>query len=89
MTGVIATALVAHVPTLGQAQNTPDYQQTLVQAERKLGAAMRAALKPDLCVLVSTHWVSTFNWFATCQPMPHIDPDIRFMPMSPGTKKSM
>ena len=47
MTGVIATALVAHVPTLGQAQNTPDYQQTLVQAERKLGAAMRAALGAD------------------------------------------
>ena len=33
-----------------------------------MGAAMRSALKPDLWVIVSTHWVSTFDWFATCQP---------------------
>ena len=62
------TTLVAHVPTLGRPENTPEYQQTLVQAERKLGAAMREALKPDLWVIVSTHWVSTFDWFSTCQP---------------------
>jgi len=31
--GVVAAAMVAHVPTLGRAENTPDYQQTLVQAE--------------------------------------------------------
>jgi len=67
MSGVVAAALVAHVPTLGRSENTPDYQQTLVQAERTMGAAVRAALKPDLWVIVSTHWVSTFDWFATCQ----------------------
>ena len=67
--GVVAASLVAHVPTLGLAKNTPDYQQTLVQAERLLGAAMRETLKPDLWVIVSTHWISTFDWFATCQPM--------------------
>ena len=61
-------ALVAHVPTLGRAENTPDYQQTLVQAEKIMGAAIREALKPDLWVIVSTHWVSTFDWFTTCQP---------------------
>jgi len=66
--GVVAAALVAHVPTLGKAENTPDYQQTLVQAERTMGKALREALKPDLWVIVSTHWVSTFDWFATCQP---------------------
>ena len=38
MTGVMAAALVAHVPTLGRVENTPDYQQTLVQAERTMGA---------------------------------------------------
>lgn len=66
--GVVAAAVVAHVPTLGKAENTPDYQQTLVQAERTMGKALREALKPDLWVIVSTHWVSTFDWFATCQP---------------------
>lgn len=67
--GVVAAALVAHVPTLGIAANTPDYQQTLVQGERVMGAALREALKPDLWVIISTHWISTFDWFATCQPM--------------------
>jgi 3,4-dihydroxyphenylacetate 2,3-dioxygenase len=67
MSGVVATALVAHVPTLGRAENTPDYQQTLVQAERTMGTAIRETLKPDVWVIVSTHWVSTFDWFATCQ----------------------
>lgn len=66
--GVVAASLVAHVPTLGRAENTPDYQQTLVQAERTMGKALREALRPDLWVIVSTHWVSTFDWFATCQP---------------------
>jgi 3,4-dihydroxyphenylacetate 2,3-dioxygenase len=69
MSGVVATALVAHVPTLGRAENTPDYQQTLVQAERTMGAAVRDALKPDVWVIVSTHWISTFDWFATCQSL--------------------
>src|SRR5208282_4505274 len=50
---------VAHVPTLGRSENTPEYQQTLVQAERTMGAALRDALKPDVWVIVSTHWVST------------------------------
>jgi len=67
MSGVIATAVVAHVPTLGRAEITPNFQQTLVESERLLGAALRRVLKPDLWVIASTHWVSTFDWFATCQ----------------------
>ena len=46
MTGVIAAATVAHVPTMGRAEITPDFQQTLVAGERTLGAAIRRALKP-------------------------------------------
>jgi len=66
MSGVIAATLVAHVPTLARAEITPDFQKTLVDGERRLGQDVRA-LKPDLWVIASTHWVSTFNWFATCQ----------------------
>ena len=69
MSGVIAAGVVAHVPTLGRADITPDFQQTLVESERVLGAAVRRELKPDLWVVASTHWVSTFDWFATCQPV--------------------
>jgi len=69
MTGVIAAATVAHVPTLGRAEITPDFQQTLVAGERTLGAAIRRALKPDLWVIASAHWVATFDWLPTCQPV--------------------
>jgi 3,4-dihydroxyphenylacetate 2,3-dioxygenase len=65
MSGVIATAVVAHVPTLGLAKNTPPYQQTFVSAERTLGASLRERLKPDLWVVVSAHWVTTFDWYVT------------------------
>ena len=66
MSGVIAAAVVAHVPTLSRVEITPDFQHTLVQGEHRLGHDLRA-LSPDLWVIASTHWVSTFNWFATCQ----------------------
>jgi 3,4-dihydroxyphenylacetate 2,3-dioxygenase len=69
MSGVIASAVVAHVPTLGRVEITPEFQQTLVQGERTLGSALRRTLKPDIWVIASTHWVSTFDWFATCQPV--------------------
>ncbi|MBI3376108.1 MAG: extradiol ring-cleavage dioxygenase [Betaproteobacteria bacterium] len=67
MTGVFAAITAPHVPTLSRAEITPDFQRTLVDAERQLGETLRAR-KPDLWVIASTHWVSTFNWFATCQP---------------------
>ena len=67
MSGLIAAAIAAHVPTLGLAQNTPDYQQNLVDAEHTLGDALRA-LQPDLWVIVSSHWVATFDWPVGCQP---------------------
>ena len=66
MSGITATGIVAHVPTLSRAEITPEFQNTLVEGERRLGERLRA-LKPDLWVVVSTHWVSTFNWFATLQ----------------------
>ena len=67
MSGVIAAAVVAHVPTLSRREITPDFQHTLVDGELELGRDLRS-LAPDLWVIASTHWVSTFNWFATCQP---------------------
>ncbi len=66
--GVIAAAVVPHVPTLSRAEITPEFQRTLVDGERALGEVLRSE-KPDLWIVASTHWVSTFNWFATCQPV--------------------
>jgi 3,4-dihydroxyphenylacetate 2,3-dioxygenase len=69
MSGIVAAAVVAHVPTLGRAEITPDFQQTLVAGEREMGAAIRRTLRPDLWVIVSAHWVATFDWVTTCQPL--------------------
>lgn len=66
--GVIAAAVVPHVPTLGLPQNTPEFQTTLVEGARALGQALRAAA-PDLFVVNSSHWVCTFGWYATCQDL--------------------
>ena len=68
MSGVVASAIVAHVPTLGLEKNIPDYQRSLPEAERKLGAALRETVKPDLWVMVSSHWVATFDWLVTAHP---------------------
>ncbi|MBL6751112.1 MAG: hypothetical protein ISP90_11350 [Nevskia sp.] len=68
MSGIVAAAIAAHVPTLGLARNTPDYQQGLATAERAMGEAIRTALKPDLWIILSSHWVATFDWPVTCQP---------------------
>ena len=64
--GIIAAAVVPHVPTLGLAENTPEFQLTLVEGERALGRALRE-LEPDLFVVNSAHWICTFGWYATCQ----------------------
>jgi len=60
--------VVPHVPTLGLPEHTPDFQLTLVEGARALGRALRA-LKPDLFVVNSAHWICTFGWYATSQAL--------------------
>ena len=64
--GVIACGIAAHVPTLSRRDLTPDYQLSLLQGELELGRRLRS-LNPEVWVIISTHWVSTFNWFVTMQ----------------------
>ncbi len=64
--GIVAAAVVPHVPTLGLPNNTPDFQLTLVEGARAMGRALRE-LNPDLLVVNSAHWICTFGWYATCQ----------------------
>lgn len=64
MAGVIASVVAPHTPRIGVEANAPAFQRGLIAGERELGERLRA-LKPDLFVLQSSHWVSTFNWYAT------------------------
>lgn len=62
--GLIAAAVCSHSPRMGIEEGAPPFIRGLIEGERELGAVMRED-KPDLFVLVSAHWVSTFEWFVT------------------------
>lgn len=66
MAGVIASAIVPHTPRMADEDAAPDFVRPLIDGAREMGAALRA-FEPDLFVVNSTHWVSTFNWYATSQ----------------------
>ena len=62
--GVIRSIITTHSPRIGIEAKAPDFTRGLIQGIRLLGEEVRAA-KPDAVVLVSTHWVTTFPWYAT------------------------
>lgn len=64
--GVIRSIITTHSPRIGIEAKAPDFTRGLIQGLRLLGEEVRAA-KPDAVVLMSTHWVTTFPWYATCQ----------------------
>jgi len=68
MAGVVASAIVPHTPRMASEEKAPDFIRPLIAGAREMGEALRA-LSPDLFVVNSTHWVSTFNWYATCQSL--------------------
>ena len=61
--GVIASVLAPHTPRMGDPENAPDFVKPLIQSQYEMGEVIRA-LKPDVIVLQSAHWVSTFPWYA-------------------------
>src|SRR5262249_34781448 len=64
--GLIAVAVAPHAPRLGVEERVPAFQTGLIDGLKQLGQALRG-LRPDLFVVNSAHWVTTFNWYATVQ----------------------
>jgi 3,4-dihydroxyphenylacetate 2,3-dioxygenase len=62
--GIVAAVLTPHTPRMAVENNAPDFIQPLIAGSRDLGNWIRS-LEPDCVVLHTTHWVSTFNWYAT------------------------
>lgn len=62
--GVIASVVAPHTPRIGIEKNAPPFARALIDGLRELGEELRA-LQPDLVVLLSSHWVSTFTWYVT------------------------
>jgi 3,4-dihydroxyphenylacetate 2,3-dioxygenase len=67
--GLVAVAVAPHAPRLGIEERAPAFQAGLIDGLKQMGQALRG-LRPDLFVVNSAHWVSTFNWYATVQD-PH------------------
>jgi 3,4-dihydroxyphenylacetate 2,3-dioxygenase len=67
--GLIAVAVAPHAPRLGVVERVPNFQMGLIDGMKEMGQALRK-LRPDLLVVNSAHWVTTFNWYATLQD-PH------------------
>ena len=64
--GIVMSAIASHTPRIGIEAKAPAFLSGVVAGEYALGRAI-AALAPDLVVLQSAHWVTTFTWYVTCQ----------------------
>ena len=67
---VVISAIASHTPRIGIEANAPDFLRGVIAGEYAMGRAIQAE-KPDLIVLQSAHWVTTFTWYATCQARHH------------------
>ena len=65
--GVVMSAIASHSPRIGIEAEAPDFLRGVIGGAYGLGRAIQS-LEPDLIVLQSAHWVTTFTWYATCQP---------------------
>ena len=68
--GIIVSLIAPHPPRIAFEERAPAFQREMIAGSRALGEVLRA-LKPDLVVVKSTHWVTSFNWYATCQDPHH------------------
>ena len=67
MTGeVVMSAIASHSPRIGIEAQAPDFLRGVIAGAYALGRAIQS-LQPDVIVLQSAHWVTTFTWYVTCQ----------------------
>src|SRR5437868_3690499 len=60
--------LVPHAPSLCHEDQVPDFQQNIVAGLKEVSKEI-AQIKPDVIVLVSCHWPSTFAHYVDCTPV--------------------
>jgi len=64
--GIIRAVVAPHVPRIGVEAKAPPFLKGVIAGLHAMGKELRAA-KPDLFILLSSHFVSTFNWQVTLQ----------------------
>ncbi|MFL6517610.1 MAG: extradiol ring-cleavage dioxygenase [Bacillus sp. (in: firmicutes)] len=60
--------LVPHVPSLCDQDQVPEFQQDMAVEMKKMGKQIKE-INPDVIVLVSCHWPSTFFHYVDCTPV--------------------
>src|ERR1041384_7119180 len=70
VSGIVMSAIASHSPRIGIEAQAPAFLGGVIKGEYALGRAIQE-LKPDVIVLQSAHWVTTFTWYVTCQPRHH------------------
>jgi 3,4-dihydroxyphenylacetate 2,3-dioxygenase len=60
--------IVPHVPSICHEDQAPDFQQGLVDSLKEVSKDI-AQVKPDVIVLISCHWSTTFAHYVDCTPV--------------------
>ena len=60
--------LVPHAPSLCHEDQVPDFQQSIVTGFKEVSKEI-SQIKPDVIVLVTCHWPSTFAHYVDCNPV--------------------
>jgi len=60
--------LVPHVPSICHEDQVPEFQQEMVDGLKAVAKEI-SEIKPDVIVLVSCHWPSTFAHYVDCYPV--------------------
>ncbi len=62
--GVIAAVIASHTPRMAYEDKAWDFTLGLIDGLKEMGTILRD-LNPDLFVVNTTHWITSFDWFAT------------------------
>lgn len=60
--------VVPHVPSICHEEQAPDFQHEIIAGLKTVSKEI-AELKPDVVILVSCHWQSTFATYIDCTPV--------------------
>jgi aromatic ring-opening dioxygenase catalytic subunit (LigB family) len=63
--GIVISAIASHTPRIGIEANAPDFLRGVIAGGYALGRAIQS-VAPDVIVLQSAHWITTFTWYLTC-----------------------
>lgn len=62
------SVVAPHVPSICHLDQVPEFQQEIVAGLKKVSEEI-AEINPDVIVLISCHWPSTFNHYVDCTPV--------------------